>query len=352
MRIRTCLGLVAMLGLTGAAPNHGPNHAAEREVERARALAGTEFAGSLFLCEERGTRIADMLAKGPRWLAPTRAFDNLWYIGNSFVGTWLLRTSEGLILIDASQSEEDVREHLLPAIRSLGFQPADIRYIIVTHGHWDHYGGAKYLQERYGARVAMSKADWDLLERSPPGSLVRAPHFGEDRADRPPPRRDVVVSDGQKLKLGDTEITLLVTPGHSPGTLSALIPVKEGERTHVLSLLGGTAFPPQREPNAQTGGLLAFDRSVKRLSDASRKAGAAGLVNTHIFVDGTDQRLARSQVLQRGMPNPFIIGTDRVVRYYAMFRACLKAAQLRPAGRGWSADDPPRPSSVDVHDGH
>lgn len=320
------LASLGALSLASAAPPAS----VESEVAAARRLAGKDFADSLFLCEPGNTRIADMLANGPPWLPPTRAFDNLWYIGNAFVGAWVLKTSEGLILFDANQSEAEVREHLEPGLRSLGLDPADIRYAIITHGHWDHYGGSRYLQERYGTRVGLSAADWDLLDRSPPGSLARAPYFGADRADRPPPRRDLVVADGQKLKLGDTEVTLLVTPGHTPGTLSALIPVREGGKSYVLSLLGGTAFPRKLEPDEQMGGLLAFEQSVKRLAELSRKAGAVGLINTHIFVDGSDKRLAHALARKPREPNPFVLGTDKVVRYYGMFQACLRAAEQRP----------------------
>jgi metallo-beta-lactamase class B len=347
MRMRIYAGLVAALSLSAAAPKP----TVESEVARAHALAGADFADSLFLCEPRNAKIADMLASGPPWLPPTRALDNLWYIGNAFVGAWVLKTSEGLILIDANQSEQEVRDHLEPGLKALGFEPSDIRYAIITHGHWDHYGGAKYLQERYGTRIGLSGPDWDLLARSKPNDIIRAPYFGSDQADRPPPKRDLVITDGQKLKLGDTEITLYVTPGHSPGTLSMLIPVREGGRTYILSLLGGTAFPPQLEPTDQTGGLLAFEHSVKRLSALSRKAGAVGLLNTHIFVDGTDKRLAQALVRKEGAPNPFVLGTDKVVRYYDLFQACLKAAELRPPGPAWSKS-PPMPSPPDSQGSH
>lgn len=333
---RRALVALAVFGLSlgAAAPS------VESEVARARQLAGADFADSLFLCEANNPRIADMLARGPTWFPPMQAFDNLWYIGNDFVGAWVLNTGEGLILIDALQSEAEVREHLEPGLRSLGFEPSAIRYVLVTHGHWDHYGGATYLQQRYGARIGLSAADWDLMERSPPGSLARAPYFGKDTADRPPPRRDMVIADGQKLKLGDSELTLFVTPGHSPGTVSMLVPVRGGNRRHVLSLLGGTAFPPKREADGIMGGLDAFDRSVARLSSLSRRARAVGTINTHVFVDGGDKKLA-VLALKKGGANPFVMGTDKVTRYYAMFRACLGAAKLRPPNPNAG---PPMPS--------
>lgn len=332
-RLRALLTLTALAGAAPAAT-------IESERDAARRFAGADFASSLFLCDTANTRrITELMnTSSSSWLPVTQAFDNLWYIGNGFVGAWVLKTSAGIIIFDANQSETEIREHLEPGLRSIGLDPADIKYAIVTHGHWDHYGGSLYLQERYGTRVALSAADWTLLERSKPGSLERAPMQGADRADRPPPRRDMVVTDGQKLRLGDTELTLLVTPGHTPGTLSALIPVSDGPRRHVMSLLGGTAFPPHVDATDQFGGLLAFEQSVKRLADKSREVGASGLLNTHIFVDGSDLRLTQARARRPGDPNPFVLGPEKVGRYYAMFGACLRAAILRkPRSTSWTS---------------
>jgi metallo-beta-lactamase class B len=140
----------------------------------------------------------------------------------------------------------------------------------------------------------------------------------------------MVIHDGDKLRLGDTSVTLYVTPGHTPGTLSALIPVHEGHKLYRLSLLGGTAFPRTLEPTRESGGLIAFSASIERLSKLSQAAGAVGIINSHIFADGSTERLAKAHARQADQPNPFILGTDAVARYYSMFDECLKAASERP----------------------
>lgn len=331
-RRRLMTGLVGAGALLSAAAPPPATPTVESEVATARRLAGTDFAGSLTLCGDSSANIAKVtdVAANPAWLPPTRAFDNLWFFGSNFVGVWVLRTSGGLILFDTAGSEVDMRDKVEPAMRQVGLDPAQIRYAIPTHNHWDHYGGAKYLQERYGARIGMSRADWDTVYAQPAGSIIRAPYFGADRADRQPPRRDMVIADGQKLRLGDTEVMLLITPGHTLGTISALIPVREGRRTHVMSLLGGTAFPPKLEPDELMAGKIEFEKSVNRLAALSRKAGADGLINTHISVDGWIDRLEKARLRKAGEPNPFVLGADRVERYYGMFAACLRAAMLRP----------------------
>ncbi|MDG2002279.1 MAG: MBL fold metallo-hydrolase [Novosphingobium sp.] len=316
----------------------------EDEVAEATRLAGEDFAESLFICDPKSTKIADMLAEGVEQLGPTWAFDNLAFLGNSFVGVWVLNTSDGLILFDAGIGEADARDNIVPGIKKLGLDPEDIRYVFVTHGHWDHYGGAAYLKQISGAQIGLGEADWELMARLEPGSLARAPYFGDDLADRPPPERDLVVADGTKIKLGDSEVTLLITPGHSPGTLSALIPVRQGDKTHVMSLLGGTAFPRSLEPTGFMGGLRQFEASVERLRQISQEAGADGTINTHPFVDGTTRKLGEIAAAgeEAGAANPFVLGSDKVSRYYSMFLSCLRAAALRPMG---AIELPPMPSS-------
>ena len=103
-------------------------------------------------------------------------------------------------------------------LAKLGLDPKNIKYVLVSHAHRDHVGGASYLQDRFGARVVMSAADWDLL--------------GRTGGAWPKPKRDIVATDGQHLTLGDTTLTLYLTPGHTLGTISSLIPVKDGKAAH------------------------------------------------------------------------------------------------------------------------
>jgi metallo-beta-lactamase class B len=328
-KIRPALGLVTLGLLSSLAFSTQTRAAADvpealPHVAKATALAGQDLTRPLFLCQPDGIKVvAKAQAEGAKvWLEPTKAFDNLFFVGNEFVGVWILRTREGLVLFDSSQSTDEARDHLVPGLRELGLDPAQIRYVIVTHAHWDHYGGAKYLHDTYGARVGLSEADWTLLSLEAPGTL--------ERRDRTPPAKDFVITDGQKLTLGDTTVTFYITPGHTPGTVSAIIPAREGDKTFNLSLLGSTAFPPTLESTNRTGGLLAYDRSVKRLAELSKAAGAVGLLNTHIFVDGSTERLAAAQKRAKVQKNPFVLGEDAVRRYYGILDECLQAAAKRP----------------------
>jgi metallo-beta-lactamase class B len=124
-------------------------------------------------------------------------FDNLYFVGQTEYSAWAVTTSAGIILIDTI-FDYSVEDEIVAGLKKLGLDPSTIKYAIVSHGHFDHSGGARYLQERFGTRVILSAADWDLLERS----------------SQTKPKRDMVATDGQKLTLGDTTLTLYVTPGH------------------------------------------------------------------------------------------------------------------------------------------
>jgi metallo-beta-lactamase class B len=136
---------------------------------------------------------------------PFQLFDNVHYVGTQRVSAYLIETPGGLILIDATYPE--TADFVLDNIRTLGFDPVDVEYVFITHGHGDHYGGAVRIQEATGARVGMSAADWELVEE-------RA------RTGGPALERDLVIEDNDVITLGRHAVRFLVTPGHTPGSLS------------------------------------------------------------------------------------------------------------------------------------
>ena len=98
------------------------------------------------------------------WLYDTEPFhiaDNLYYVGNTSVSSHLIDTGEGLLLLDTTYQQTGYM--LLESIRKLGFDPADIRWILHSHGHIDHFGATRMLVEKYGCKTYMPEADIPFL---------------------------------------------------------------------------------------------------------------------------------------------------------------------------------------------
>src|SRR3954466_10493110 len=149
---------------------------------------------------------------------PIKMFDNVWYVGPGYVSCYLIKTSAGSILIDASE-EPDMVQHVVDSIKKTGTDLKDIKAIFISHGHIDHWGGIDRMRELTGAPVYATEEDWKLIERAAatPG-----------RNGSPPPRapkRAHVIHDGDKFTLGNTTLDLMVTPGHTPGVMSAIFTV-------------------------------------------------------------------------------------------------------------------------------
>jgi metallo-beta-lactamase class B len=310
---------LALLGtITATAQEVSP--AAMVHVDAARAAAGEHAAMVDRLCPMPGPRPAGPARRAapavpPRdeWYAePVRVFDNLLYVGMTEFSSWAVTTSEGIIVIDPI-FDYSVEDEVVEGLRKLGHDPADIRYVIVSHGHYDHAGGAKYLQDRFGARVLLSAADWDLLEQN-----------GADWVAR----RDIEVVDGQKLTLGDTTLEMYLTPGHTNGTISTLIPVRDGSSPHVAALWGGTLF--NFGPDAAR--FAAYAESAERFREIATHAGADVLLSNHTDYDGSKQKLPALATRAAGEPHPYVVGTDSVRRYLTVAHECGLAAlaQLEP----------------------
>ncbi len=165
-----------------------------------------------------------------QYVEPFQVFDNLHYVGIEWVSAWILETSEGLILFDSLSGP--FIEGLLKIIESAGFDPMDIKYILVSHAHSDHVGGAKAVQDLTGARIGMVEGDWQMLEAD-----AKA---GRLRHDAIP--RDLVIQDGDVVQLGDTSITCYATPGHTPGVLSMAFTVYDNGTPHQAFSFGGVGL--------------------------------------------------------------------------------------------------------------
>jgi metallo-beta-lactamase class B len=324
--------MLALIGAAAIAAAQSVPDTVEGHVAAAKVAAGADYGGiATRLCTPpappapRPANAAPRPAGAPArdtWYArPVKVFDNLYFVGQTEYSAWAVTTSEGIIIIDPI-FDYSVEEEVVNGLKSLGFDPNNIKYVLISHAHSDHVGGASYLQDRFNAKVIMSEADWTLLEGT--------------RASWRKPRKELVATDGQKLTLGDTSLTLHLTPGHTLGTISSLIPVRDGNAKHVAAYWGGTAFNWTTNRagyiTAERPDAFWFNRyieSAQRFRTLARQAGADVILSNHTEFDGSKKKLPALAARKPGEPHPYVVGADSVARYLTVAEECAKAGLLR-----------------------
>jgi len=242
---------------------------------------------------------------------PIKLFDNLTYIGFNDVGAWVVPTSAGIILFDTLNSSADAMDVIEPEMQKAGFDPAQIKYILIGHGHADHFGGASYLQKKYGAKVLAAMPDWAAIQRGGRGGAA------------PGLTPDMDVMDGQKLTLGDTTVTLIRLPGHTPGTIGMIVPAKFGGRTHNVAVMSGTQMPNQASLDAFKH---VFDDELKK-------------ANVETFFGSHPDILMNSLMLMESVrdrypsgTHPLLLAKSKADRYMDIVLECARA-RLAAQGR-------------------
>ena len=247
--------------------------------------------------------------------APAKVFDNLFFVGSQWTNAWAVKTSDGIILLDAMDNASEAEHVIADGMRAIGLDPATIRYVIVSHGHSDHYGGATYLKEKFGAKIVMSGLDWDLVAKS----RGKPPRPGQGEA----PAQDMVVQDRDHIVLGDTSVELYLTPGHTLGTLSSVFDVLDAGVRRKAILWGGTSFnfgpthPEQLHAYMQT-----FEAAKARV----KRENVQVLLSNHPEFDRSIDKIRALQT-DPAARNPFVIGSTGVVAALDVGRQCALATQ-------------------------
>jgi len=332
-RIAGLLALAACLWGDALAQQAKRDYDAEVDaaIRSAKSAAGFEFLGTLVrtcLLPQSGGEdtsdnvpeyVADPEKAPPRetWYAePSKVFDELYFVGGKIHSSWALRTRAGIILIDTIYPYNS-EELVLGGMEKLGLDPKDIKYLLISHAHADHIGGAEMIQRRYHPRVVMGGPDWDLVERHP------------NRYKTMAPRRDIVATDGMKITLADTTVTVWLTPGHTPGTLSYTFTVHDRGRPVNVAYSGGTAFNfVNNTPDPGIKNFQIYIDSQRRMAAKAAEAGATVLLSNHSEFDRAYDK--NRMLAGRGKgPHPYEIGADWVQRYFQVMQGCARAAQIR-----------------------
>ena len=285
-----------------------------QHIDRAQAAAGRQWANVAdYFCRRDG--IPD--APDDPVITPMKIFDDVYIVGNGSNVVYILKTSAGLVLIDNyyPQGRDTV---LLPGLKALGFEPADVKYIFITHGHTDHFGSAGWFQQKYGTRVVESEADWKLIESTPsplpPG-------------DNPAPRRDLIARDGTPIVIGGVAVTPVAIPGHTPGSMGYIFPVMDKGRAHMAANFGSSVLLVQSPSKSE---LQAHIDSVAHFAEATRAAGVDVELQNHPIYDDMWAKVSGIGTRQQnGGVNPLVVGKDSYQTFMLVMSECLKAEMAR-----------------------
>ena len=292
---------------------------AEAHMAAAKQAAGMDITGLLAqLCVTPDIFIGGGGGTPDRatWFAePVKVFDNLIFVGTKTHASWALTTSAGIILIDTAFNYA-AEEEIVGGLKKMGLDPAQVKYVLISHGHGDRAEGAKMMQDRFGARIVISAEDWAMIEKL-------------DKMPGGKPKRDIVAMDGQKITLGDTTVTLVATPGHTAGAMSFLFTVKDNGKPLTVVYQGGMALP-----GSGAAALNAYVSSQHKLAGLAAQANATVVMTTHTMGDNMQTKMHLLPNRKAGEANPFDVGKDGVARYFTVGSECAEAAlaRLKPPG--------------------
>lgn len=207
----------------------------------------------------------DRATKTLRWdvpAEPMRIAGPIYFVGTQGLGSYLISTSDGLILMGTGLPSSGPM--IAQSIRKLGFDPKDIKIIVTWHAHVDHVGAVAYFKRLSGASLAMMEGDVASMEDGGKSDF----HYGWDWKTMgwPAAKVDRVLHDGDKVRLGEVELTALATPGHTRGDTSWTTTVTDHGKSYLVVWPDGLSVNP--------GYRLGERPSYPGIADDYRRTGA------------------------------------------------------------------------------
>ena len=322
-----------LFAIVGIASAQTPNTTVDSYIATAKAAAATDWAGTfLRLCippsagpqatggqagAGRGARGRGTAPRTPAretWYAePAKVADNLYFLGTKIHSAWAIVGSQGIIVLEAL-FDYAARDEILDGMKKVGLDPKNVKYVLLSHAHADHDGGAVLLQDSIpGVHIIYGAEDWDAVDKRPSGKA----------------KHDMVGADGMKVSVGDASVQIVTMPGHTPGTLSFLFEVRDNGKPLRVAYVGGTAIPF----NGSAAYYDSYIASSKKMAKAAADYGATALMSNHSEFDDAYFKAHAAANRKPGEPNPFDVGTEGVARYFTVVQACTTAVRIRATGQ-------------------
>lgn len=201
-----------------------------------------------------------------RYVEPFRIFGNLYFVGTGHASTLILDTGDGLIMLDSGYQHSLYL--VIHNMNLLGLSPLDLKYIVHTHGHIDHFGATRALVELTGAKTFLGAPDRGAANGSNDLSCARELGMEFEETFEP----DVLLHDGDIIELGNVRIKAVATPGHTAGAMSYFFDVCDGSECFRAGLHAGIGLNTLRSKYLNAHELPFslredYRRSMLRLSE-------------------------------------------------------------------------------------
>jgi metallo-beta-lactamase class B len=257
-------------------------------------------------------------------LPPQRFFDNVWRFGSTGVGAWLITSNDGYILFDTLNNGDEARDVILGGMKKVGLDPTKIRYVFFGHFHLDHTGGGHTIETLIHPRMMlMGRDDWPLYFKAMASSEGQSNRL----TDKTPMTRGADAEDGQKLTVGDTTVTLISMPGHTPGSTGMIMPAKYQGKVHDILIVTASAGGDNvRNRESFIGGF-------EHIWNWGEREKVESVLNAHLNYNMNT--LSRQTYVNDHYPpakNPMLYGVEKTHKYIEITRAC---SQARLEALGW-----------------
>lgn len=231
----------------------------------------------------------------------TQIFDDVWFVGNHYVGQYLIKTADGLVQVDAANNANEAQTFNYPAMQALGLSASfPLKAVFLTHGHGDHDGGASWLKTNLNPEVFLGSADTTNKAYAPTGI-------------------DSTNLSWREMSIGGKRFWVLPTPGHTIGSTSAVLEVKDWGTTRRVLINGGQSMTNSIPQVAQ------YLDSIERTYVMAKALHVDGVMTPHIYWDGEGEKMREILASGRTNPSQHIYGNESVVRQLVVARECSAA---------------------------
>jgi glyoxylase-like metal-dependent hydrolase (beta-lactamase superfamily II) len=232
----------------------------------------------------------------------TQILDDVWFVGNHYVGQYLIKTPTGLVQVDSGNNTNEVMTFNYPAMQTLGLSNTyPLKGIFVTHGHGDHDGGASWLKTTLNPEIFLGSAD------------------AANKAYAPTTIDSTDLSM-REMTIGGKKFWILPTPGHTAGSTSAVLEARDHGKSVRLLINGGQSMSSTSIP-----AVAQYLDSIERTYVMAKALRVDGVMTPHIYWDGEGAKMREILASGRSNPSQHIYGHESVMRQLVVARECSAA---------------------------